>query len=64
MSLKGNYKRNTYFTDSKTYKSIKNREHAKKYLPVQLTTFTVSYTSSKVWQDCTNWTKKIIRFFV
>ena len=44
MSPKRNYKRNTYFTDSKTYKSFKNREETKKWLPVQLTTFTVSYT--------------------
>ena len=64
VSSKGNYKRNTYYNNSKTYKSIKNREDTKKRLPANLTTFTVSYTLSKVWQNCTSWTKKIVRFFV
>ena len=47
MSPKGNYKRNTHYTDRKTIKSIKNREGTKKWLPVQFTTFTVSYTYIK-----------------
>ena len=49
MSPKGNYKRNNHYTDSKTNKSIKNPEDIKKWLPVQLTALTVTYTSSNVW---------------
>ena len=64
MSPKDNYKRNNHYTDSKTNKSIKNPEDTKKWLPVQLTTFTVSYTLSKVWQNFTSRTNKIIRLFV
>ena len=58
---KGNYKRYTNYNDSKTYKSIKNREETKNRFPVQLTTFTVSYTLSKVWHNFTSRTNKITR---
>ena len=63
MSLKGNYKRNTYFTDSKTYKFIKNREETKKWLPVHLTTFTVLYTYQKFDKTVQVEQKKSIVFF-
>ena len=64
MSQKNNNKRINHYTDSKTNKSIKNPEDTKKWLSVQLTTFTVSYRLSKVWQHFTSRTNKIIRLFV
>ena len=64
MSLNDNYKQNNHYTDCKTSKSIKSPEDTKKWLPVQLTTFTVSYTLSKVRQNFTSRTNKIICLFV
>ena len=64
MSPNDNYKRNNQYTDCKTNKSIKSSEDTKKWFPVQLKTFTVSYTLLKVWQNFTNRTNKIICLFV
>ena len=64
MSPKDNYKRNNRYTDSNTNKSIKNPEDTETWLPVQLTTFTETYTILKVWQNFTSRRYKIIRLFV